>query len=83
VATQTVRIRAETHARLRELAQAREQSLQDVLTAAVDRLWRDQLLTQLNEDYARLRADPAEWEEELAERRLWETATPPWPPYEE
>jgi hypothetical protein len=83
VATQTVRITAQTHARLRELAGDRGESLQDVLAAAVDRLWRDQLLTQLDEDYAQLRADPAAWEEELAERRLWETASPPWPPYEE
>ena len=83
MATQTVRITAETHARLRQLASEREQSLQAVLDAAVDRLWRDQLLTQLNEDYARLRADPEAWDEELAERRLWETASPPWPPYDE
>jgi hypothetical protein len=31
-------------------------------------------LEGLNEDFARLRADPEAWEEELAERRLFDGA---------
>jgi hypothetical protein len=31
------------------------------------------LALELNEAYGRLQADPVAWEEELAERALWET----------
>ena len=39
---------------------------------SADELRREDLLRRGNEAYARLRADPQAWAEELAERRLWE-----------
>ncbi|HEU0168374.1 MAG TPA: hypothetical protein VFS62_11405 [Chloroflexota bacterium] len=38
----------------------------------MDAYRRQFFLEQLNEQFARLRADPAAWQEELAERKLWE-----------
>ncbi len=39
---------------------------------ATTRLDRQAFLNRLNADFARLRADKDAWQEELAERRLWE-----------
>jgi predicted transcriptional regulator len=75
MASATVRIRPETHERLRQLAEQRDVPMQDVLDAAVERLWRESLLAALNEDYEALRADPERWREELEERALWDAAS--------
>ncbi|HEV8686201.1 MAG TPA: hypothetical protein VGQ84_02935 [Gaiellaceae bacterium] len=75
MASATVRIRPETHERLRQLAEQRDVPMQDVLDAAVERLWRESLLAALNEDYEALRADPGRWREELEERALWDAAS--------
>lgn len=75
MASATVRIRPETHARLRELADTRDVPMQEVLDDAVERLWRQEMLEMLNRDYATLRADPKRWREELEERALWESAS--------
>jgi hypothetical protein len=72
MASTTVRIQESTHATLRELGAASGRSLQDVLAEAVDLYRRTQLLDETNAAYARLRASSPGWEEELAERRVWE-----------
>jgi hypothetical protein len=78
MASQTVRIRSDTHERLRELAAERQESLQDVLADAVERLWRDDLLEQTNAAFAALREDEGAWADELAERAAWDAASV-WP----
>jgi len=40
----------------------------------VEQYRRQVFLEKANEEYARLRADPEAWAEELAERELWERA---------
>ena len=45
----------------------------DVLHDAVDALERHEFLSGLNDDYRRLREDPARWEAYLAERREWDS----------
>lgn len=67
----TIRVSAETRARIQELAEGRQQSMSDLVAIAVDRLWRIQLLGDLNEYYADLRGDPESWQRELDERAAW------------
>ncbi len=45
--------------------------MSDLVAIAVDRLWRIQLLGDLNEYYADLRGDPESWQRELDERAAW------------
>ncbi len=64
----TVRVTDHTHEVLRELAAATGESLQQVLEQAVERYRRERFFADLHAAYARLQADPAAWEAELAER---------------
>jgi predicted transcriptional regulator len=67
-----VRIQPETHAKLRQLAQEAGVSMPEVLEEAIDDLYRKRFLEECNRAYARLKADPKAWQEELAERKAWE-----------
>ena len=44
------------------------------LDPALEKARRDQFLDEMNTAYAALRNDPQGWEEELAERALWDRA---------
>src|SRR5688500_2341126 len=86
-ATRTVRIRPETHRRLQKLAKETKRTLPEVLEAAISDYERKTYLEGLSEDFARLRADPQAWQEELEERALWDCTLmdglkddPPYPP---
>jgi len=57
---------------LQELAQETGEAMAAIMDRAIEdyrtkRFWQD-----VEAGYAALQADPAAWEEELAERRLWE-----------
>ena len=67
-----VRIQPETYAKLRSLAQGAGVSMPEVLAEAVDDLFRKRFIDECNAAYARLRADPKAWKEELEERALWD-----------
>jgi hypothetical protein len=67
------RLSTGTYELLRKLAAAPGEPLQKVLERAVQNYRREQFFAELNDAYARLQADPVAWEEELAERALWET----------
>lgn len=71
-ATLTVRIKPETHRKLRQLAQQMETTLPEVLDKAISELDRRQFLEECNASFARLRATPELWQEELEERREWD-----------
>lgn len=73
MASTTVRVNERTHAVLRELVAATGKPLRQVLEDAVDMYRRDLFFADLDATYAKLRADPVAWEEELAERALWES----------
>ena len=86
-ASRTVRIKPETHQRLQRLARDSKRSLPDVLDEAIGAYERRVFLEGLSEDFARLRADPEVWQEELEERALWDCTLmdglkdePPYPP---
>ena len=69
--TQTVRIDAEDHAALNDMALKSGKSMSAVLSEAIQELRRAQLLRQTNEAYLRLKQDPSAWDEENEERRIW------------
>jgi predicted transcriptional regulator len=72
MASTTVRVSEHTHELLRKLAEATGEPLAKVLERAVENYRREQFFAELNAAYERLQADPVAWEEELAERALWE-----------
>jgi hypothetical protein len=57
---------------LARLAKETGQTHQQLIDAALKAYERDLYLDRVNEAYAALRADPAAWREELAERKAWE-----------
>jgi hypothetical protein len=66
----TVRIKPESHAKLKELARRSGESMPETLDRAIDALYRQRFLEEVNSGYAALRADPKAWAAELAERQL-------------
>jgi hypothetical protein len=74
MASETVRIKPETHAKLKQLAVLSGRSMPEVLDDAVEALRRQRLLEETNEAYAALRANPKAWQQELAERSAWDSA---------
>jgi len=69
----TVRIDRQTHQALKELAASTGNSMREVLALATESYRRQLFLEKLAEEFAALRADEETWEEELTERREWET----------
>jgi predicted transcriptional regulator len=74
MASETVRIKPETHAKLKHLADVSGRSMPEILDDAVEALRRQRLLEETNEAYAALRADAKAWQKELAERSAWDRA---------
>ena len=68
----TIRIPADMHETLRQLADERESTLQGVLVDALELYRRDRFLRRVNDGYAALRAEPAAWKAHLAERATWD-----------
>lgn len=64
-------------ARLQRLAEKSGQNQQEVLRRALDTYERDCFLDEVNAAYAKLRANPEAWAEELAERSEWDAASLP------
>ena len=67
-----IRISSHAKATLRELARHEGKPMQAVLDEAIEHYQRERLLDEANAAYARLKSDPKAWQEELAERKLWE-----------
>lgn len=68
----TVRISTQTHRVLQELAQETGEAMSAIIDRAIadyhtKRFWQD-----VEAGYAALQSNPAAWDEELAERKLWE-----------
>ena len=68
----TVKIDAETYAKLRETATETGEAMIEVLAKAVEAYRRQTFLEALNGDFAALRADSRAWKEELMERAAWD-----------
>ena len=67
MATTTIRVDSETHARLVEMSRASGASLIDTVRDAAEALRRLRFAQQVAEELAALRDDPEAWEEYLAE----------------
>ena len=67
MSTTTIRVDTRTHARLLELSEATGSSLMDTVRDAAEALRRQFFGHQVSEELAALRADPAVWEDYLAE----------------
>lgn len=72
MASDTVRIKSSTHAKLREMAKSTGKSMPEVLDEAVEVLRRNRLLDDAAHAYAELRGNPKAWAAMLAEREVWE-----------
>lgn len=71
--TTTIRLRAQSHRALKEIADSTGQSLQQALDRAIEDLRRKLYLEGLNADYAALRENPKAWQEHQEELALWDT----------
>ncbi len=67
MATTTVRVDTETHARLLELSRLRDASVLDTVRAATAALHREQFAHRVADEIAELRGDPAGWAAYLAD----------------
>ena len=68
----TVRIDEASRDTLRELARSLDQSMQDVLSAAIEEYRRRHFLETANAAFEALRKQPLAWNEEKKERKAWE-----------
>ncbi len=68
--TGSIRINEFSHRTLRQLAEAMGESMQTVLTKAIEEYRRKQFFEQLDISFAALKNDSAAWQEEVEERAL-------------
>ena len=71
--TVMVRVPRKTHAVLKELARDSDRPISEVVDEAVEAYRRVQFIRAANESYGRLRADGPGWQDELDERRAWDS----------
>ena len=69
---ETVRIDPAAHAALAEIARAKQLSLTEALSQAVESYRRELFLEGLASDFAALRADVDAWADEQVEREAWD-----------
>ncbi|MEX2117974.1 MAG: hypothetical protein WD847_00065 [Pirellulales bacterium] len=72
MASETVRIRPETHAQLKALAKQSGQSMPELLDKAIEAYRRRLFLEEGNREFAALRTDRKAWEQEQKERAEWQ-----------
>jgi hypothetical protein len=68
----TVRIEPSAHEALSAIARAKQLSLTEALSRAIEMYRREIFVSDLASDYAALREDAAGWAEELSERVEWD-----------
>lgn len=67
-----IRIRSEAYHKARELAALEGKPMTEVLSEAIDDLYRKRFIERANQAYARLRAQSKSWSQELKKRSDWE-----------
>jgi hypothetical protein len=70
----TVRIDEKSWRTLHDLAESTGDTMQSLLSRAIEDYRRRIFLEQINTGYARLRQDPKLWAEVQAERKAWDAA---------
>jgi hypothetical protein len=74
MAGRTVKINAETYARLKEAVAETGEPMIDVLAKAVEAYRRRSFLEGINADFAALQKNRQAWADELSERTAWDAA---------
>ena len=74
MANLTVRINERAHRVLKTLSQSTGQPMPELLDEGIEAYRRRLFLEGLNQDFAALRSDKAEWADEVAERAAWDAA---------
>ncbi|MBZ4687924.1 MAG: hypothetical protein PWQ96_702 [Clostridia bacterium] len=69
----TVRISDDTLKILREIANQAGKPMQEILDKAIEEYRRKQFLIEANKAYANLKNNPQKWQEELKERKEWDS----------
>lgn len=72
MANATVKIDAESYAKLRATSDETGKPMIEVLASAIDAYSRQAFLDGLNADFAALRTDAQKWKAEREERAAWE-----------
>lgn len=67
-----IRVSDSSHQTLKFLAAQKKQPMQSVIENAIETLRRQAMLEEANAAFQALKRDPQAWQEELAERALWE-----------
>ncbi|MGK5081892.1 toxin-antitoxin system protein [Bdellovibrionota bacterium FG-1] len=70
----TAKISQPTHDTLKQLSEKTGKPMQLVLDEAVENYRRAKFFEELNSQVLAVKSNPKAWEEELAERKLWEGA---------
>jgi predicted transcriptional regulator len=73
MSTSNVRISAEGREVLREIARKESRPMSAVLEKAIETYRRQKFLEEANASYAALKANRKKWNEEIAERELWDS----------
>ena len=73
MAQATISVQEETLNTLEQLARQEGQPVESVLAEAVEAYRRQRFLEHANAAFARLREDPQAWQDELDERKMWDT----------
>lgn len=68
----TVRVTKKTWEALRETAGRTGMTMQEILEKSIEEYRRKRFLEETNNAFQLLKESPAQWEEEINERRLWD-----------
>lgn len=71
----TVRVEDSLHATLREIASQEHRPIGQVIEDAIQRYQKEKFWQGVQEDFARLRADPVAWKDYQDEVMLWDSTT--------
>jgi hypothetical protein len=72
MSSNVVKLKPETYARVKQIAEESHRPMQEIVAAGIEALDRLQFAREFTEDYAALRRDSQAWRKELQERELWE-----------
>lgn len=70
-----VRVSNSTHQALRHLSLEVGESMQTIIEQAVEQYRRRRFLEGLNQDFKTLKENAESWQDELEERKLWDTTS--------
>jgi hypothetical protein len=73
MASNVVKLKAETYERVKRMARDRSATMQEVIARSIDALERAEFARAFQEDFSAFRADPEPWNREVAESELWES----------